>query len=138
MSISVVREYTTTSSDRKGPSQPLRIRLTWTPDNPFAVELTFPGHFPTLAPWLLSRELLERGLRERAGMGDVRCELGQHGYVITLLGSYKQDGWRVDIQLRPTWVIDFLARTAGAPDSWGPYGDAFDEQVAQLLLDGAA
>lgn len=137
MSISVVREYTTTSSDRKGPSQPLRIRLSWTPNKPYAVQLAFPGHVPSVGSWLMSRELLEQGLRAPAGMGDVRCTFDEHGYVITLLGSHRQNNMRVDIQLRPPWVIDFLARTAAAPDSWGPYGDAFDDQVAQLLGESA-
>jgi hypothetical protein len=133
MTITVVRDYTATAPSCDGDPMPLRIRLSWTADNPYAVVLAFPSR-PQMTPWTFSRELLEQGLTMPAGIGDVRCTSTPDCYTITLLGSGHEDGVSIGLGLRCAWVVDSLAATVSRGD---PYGDALDSAIEQLFRDAA-
>jgi hypothetical protein len=138
MSTSVVRGYTATAYPSTAKrSGALRIQLSWDANDPYAVALTFPTRPVSGRPWVFSRELLEQGLSGLAGIGDVRCMCSPGDvYVITLIGSGREDGISIDLRLSHLWVTDFLAATTLAPGS-EPYGDALDSALTQLLDEAA-
>lgn len=117
----------------------VHLQLSWTAEAPFTVTLVFPGRTGTPL-WVFSRELLEQGLYEPAGLGDVRCAVVGNTYTITLVGVVNghQPAATLDLDLTLTSVTDFLAETQtvvpyGAESHWVD----LDSKLAQLLNDAA-
>ncbi|MEV0194614.1 SsgA family sporulation/cell division regulator [Kitasatospora purpeofusca] len=65
-------------------SREFGVECHYRPDDPYAVRLHF-GAAAQDAVWVLSRELLLRGLRGPAGEGDVHIEPGTDGSVFVAL-----------------------------------------------------
>ncbi|AYG79331.1 Sporulation-specific cell division protein SsgB [Streptomyces hundungensis] len=85
--------------------------LRYDPDDPFAVHMAFPAP-ATLegaeVSWEFARELLEAGIEEPAGVGDVRVR--PYGYDRTVLEFHAREGVAM-VHIRTSEVRRFLERT---------------------------
>ncbi|WP_316520059.1 SsgA family sporulation/cell division regulator [Kitasatospora brasiliensis] len=87
----------------------LPVRFVYRGEAPFSVVMEFPGSDPAVGTWEFSRDLLWKGLRRPAGMGDVRisppCRCHGRGRLrITLRGD---DGTAaIDVPVEPvrSWL----------------------------------
>ncbi|MFJ8431328.1 SsgA family sporulation/cell division regulator [Kitasatospora sp. NPDC094019] len=95
-------------------SREFAVECHYSPDNPYAVRLEF-GAAAHDAVWVLSRELLLRGLRGPAGEGDVHIEPGADDTLFVALRG--QDGTALlDVPYGP------LARFLTATEELVPAG----------------
>ena len=62
----------------------VEVRLSWRPEDPYAVEAVFLTGCEG-ARWLLSRDLLAEGLHTEAGIGDVQVMPDDHDWVNTVV-----------------------------------------------------
>lgn len=139
MTTSVVHDCDAYGYSNSGAPFAVHLQLSWTAEAPFTVTLVFPGRTETPL-WVLSRELLEQGLYEPAGLGDVRCAVVGNTYTITLagVGNRHQPATTLDLDLTRPSVADFLAETQevvpyGAESHWIDLDSKLDQ-----LLRGAA
>jgi hypothetical protein len=131
MNTTVVRDFT---AIRCPDNVPMRVRLSWTASDPYAVVVTFPRRLKRILPWTFSRELLVWGLGGDAGVGDVRCTSDAFNYTITLLGSCGEEGVNADLVLMRRWVAEFLEATVFDPAA---FGDVLDSELEQLFREAA-
>lgn len=117
-----------------GPVLPVRACLRYDPADPYAVHVVFQGGPAGEVSWSFARQLLMDGLREPAGMGDVRAWpwQGVDGPVIALALS-SPDGHAL-FELPRGVLSDFVTRTLVAV----PFGTEdrhldLDAAVAALL-----
>jgi len=93
--------------------------LSWRSGEPYLVNIEFRTDGDTVVLWQISRELLSRGLREPAGIGDVLISPDLDGMLRLTVQSL--DG-RASFVLEWAPVRDFLARTyrqVSERDEWG-------------------
>lgn len=102
--------------------------------DPFAITVLFRSR-DSIIPWAFARELLERGVTEPVGEGDVHIwpSLTRDGRAVTVLELSSDDGAFL-AQARTRDVLAFLARTydlvpAGTEDTRLD----LDQLVAELL-----
>lgn len=117
-----------------GPVLPVRASLRYDPADPYAVHVIFQGGPAGEVSWSFARQLLMDGLREPAGLGDVRAWPRQSadGPVVALALS-SPDGHAL-FELPRAVLADFVGRTVGAV----PFGTEerhldLDAAVAALL-----
>lgn len=80
-------------------------------DDPYAVCVTF--HVPAGdVPWVMSRNLLTRGLGEPAGDGDIRLQpsLDEDGRAVVRMDFHSPEG-RLQVEVRTADLLAFLGRT---------------------------
>lgn len=97
--------------DQRGRPMAFMATCQYSPDDPYAVWLTF--HVPAGdVPWALSRSLLARGLTRPAGEGDVRVRpvLGDDRRAMVEM-TFRTDEGRLRVQVRAADLLRFLTRT---------------------------
>lgn len=112
---------------------PMPIRFAWDREDPYAITLTFPQGPDTEHPWIISRELLEWGLKAPSGIGDVRFASEGWGFTVTLMPHREGDA-PVSLRLVRSWVVKFLADARFDPDK---YLAGLDSALEQLLDEAA-
>jgi sporulation and cell division protein SsgA len=75
-------------------SLPVRVRMAWSPANPFAVELRFRTGRPDCPEvvWLVARDLLVCGVSRPVGIGDVRVSPDTHDLLPEEIGLVLDNG----------------------------------------------
>lgn len=133
--MSIESEFTARAIAYNGSAVPVPIRLAYDPDQPLEVVLTFLDREDV--PWTFARDLLNRALTERAGLGDVQAWTNGQSLTLVLHGfDESNERWSAEFVLPARKVAQFLARTAQLV----PYGQErvdVDGGLA-LLLGGAA
>lgn len=102
--------------------------------DPYAVGITF--HIPAgEVPWVVARSLLQHGLTEPCGTGDIRLWpwLDEDGHAMVKMAFHSPEG-RLQVEVRSRDLITFLARTWELVPA-GAEGRQFDldDLVASLL-----
>ncbi|MFE9251395.1 SsgA family sporulation/cell division regulator [Streptomyces sp. NPDC007088] len=105
--------------------------------DPYAVRIDFPASATlegTEVTWVFARDLLSEGLREAAGLGDVRVR--PYGYERTVLEFHAPEGMAV-VHLYSAELRLFLRRTDSlAPRGAEPPRVDLDRCLAELMGNG--
>ncbi len=120
--------------DATGAARPLEADLAYDTRDPYAVVACF-GSPATRVCWVFGRSLLERGLFEPTGEGDIHiwpC-LDSYGRAVTIIELSSPDGVAL-MQANSNQVSDFLRET----ETLVPFGAEglhtdVDRAIAQLL-----
>ncbi|WP_410641940.1 SsgA family sporulation/cell division regulator [Amycolatopsis sp. lyj-346] len=113
-----------------GGATSLRADLGYDSREPYAVALSL--HTGRgLVEWLVARELLIDGLREPAGLGDVRVAPATDP-AVTVIGL-RSPGGHVTLEADTAEIVDFLYRTCEAlPRGEESRAFDFDRELAKL------
>lgn len=79
-------EVETTCKMVAGRDEPVAVKLRYDPNDPFAVEIRFHDGIEEI-PWTASRDLIDAGIKDYAGHGDIRLWPTDTGEVELLLES---------------------------------------------------
>lgn len=117
---------------------PLAATLSYTTGDPYAVTLAI--RMPGLAEpveWTFARELLARGLKDRAGIGDVEVRPGDDGSItcIRLSSPFGE----ASFETSATGIAGFVLRAyAAVPDGHETDYMNIDAELADLRAGGAS
>lgn len=114
---------------------PVRVRLSWDPTDPVAVQATFhtgrPNHEGDVT-WAFSRDLLAAGILALTGAGDVRVGPGEPGELRIRLSS---NSGRADFSCDVETIEGFLAATFVRVPAGSEFDDAdLEAELFCLLL----
>jgi Streptomyces sporulation and cell division protein, SsgA len=88
-----------------------RIHLQYGSTDPYAIEMTIRLRDQTPISWLLGRDLLDDGLRQESGVGDVRITPCPQAPTTLLHITLRDDIGAVDLEMRFAPVAEFLRLT---------------------------
>lgn len=134
LSSTVTHEIALHCQDELGRPMTFMASFDYDPADPYAVWLTF--HIPAGdVRWAIGRSLLQRGLTEPAGEGDIRLwpSIDDEGRALVSMDFHSPEG-RLVTAARTAELTAFLARTWAAVPA-GTEGDRVDLDllVASLL-----
>src|SRR3954471_11914719 len=117
-----------------GPPLPVTSRLTYSPDDPFAVTLRFLVEGDQWVTWTFSRALLEEGITVAAGEGDVQIWPGMRdGSRCTFLHTRSPHGAATFVLTLPTLVEFLLGTYALVPSGTESDHLDLDAEIAGLF-----
>jgi Streptomyces sporulation and cell division protein, SsgA len=88
-----------------------RIHLQYRSNEPYAVEMTIRIRDQKPITWMFGRELLDDGLRQRSGVGDVTIAPCPQAPTVLLHVKLRDDIGAADLEMRSEPVAEFLRRT---------------------------
>jgi hypothetical protein len=88
-----------------------RIHLQYRSTDPYAVELTIRVRGQGPITWLFGRELLDDGLRQQSGMGDIKVAPCPLAPTALLHVTLRDDVGSLDLEMRFAPVAEFLQQT---------------------------
>jgi hypothetical protein len=94
-----------------GRSGAARIHLQYRSTDPYAVELTIRVRGQKPITWLFGRELLDDGLRQPSGVGDIRIAPCPLAPTALLHVTLRDDVGAIDLEMRFAPVAEFLQLT---------------------------
>lgn len=128
------QEITARCVDADGRTRTLELRLGYSPEDPYAVTVTFRTEWGDVI-WTMARELLSRGLTNPTGEGDVHvwpC-LDPQGNAVVIIELSSPDG-ELLVQVRTRDLTRFVERTFARVPA-GAESDHIDVDllISQLL-----
>ncbi|MFJ8044956.1 SsgA family sporulation/cell division regulator [Kitasatospora sp. NPDC096147] len=119
-------------------SIPVRARLGYRTEDPYAVHVTFHVQSASPVSWYFARELLAEGVYRATGNGDVRVwptTVGGRGLLTLMLRSLEGD---VLLQASAETVADWVRQTEElVPPGTERVHEQVDRVLRELLADGS-
>jgi Streptomyces sporulation and cell division protein, SsgA len=85
-----------------------RIHLQYKSNDPYAIEMTIRLRDQTPITWMFGRDLLDDGLRQESGVGDVRIAPCPQGPTALLHITLRDDIGAVDLEMLRAPIAEFL------------------------------
>jgi Streptomyces sporulation and cell division protein, SsgA len=116
-----------------GPALPLQADVEFSPDDPYAVRVTFHTGTDEVVAWTFARSLLTDGVTHPVGDGDVQVWPSHTGRVASVCLSLSSPSGKALFEAPLAELIEFLSRTYSLVPT-GHESDFVDVEAELALL----